>query len=333
MRSMTTKKSVKRALCMAVVMTVSGCRAPAALGPGGGMSASEGSDSGASSEGSNSGASSEGSDSGASSEGSDSGASSEGSGESSQSDSGASSEGSGDSSQSESSGSSGEEGSSQSESSGSSEEGSSHSESSGSSEEGASHSESSDNESTEVASRSSEEGGTSEGSAGTEKADGEASRSRSDNSSQSNNNDVASAVTVAALVVGLGIIIWQAYAAAERRRRGVSPKEAGRAAQVYLRARTHQLREDLALGAGPTVEDLAAAARIRREHLGLFGRVLRANRKELLEMAEASTLTPDRALAWLERVGELARAEPRLEEDRRAFLAAPALEGTATVAH
>ncbi|WP_255217045.1 hypothetical protein [Myxococcus sp. AM010] len=330
---MTTKKSVKRALCMAVVMTVSGCRAPAALGPGGGMSASEGSDSGASSEGSNSGASSEGSDSGASSEGSDSGASSEGSGESSQSDSGASSEGSGDSSQSESSGSSGEEGSSQSESSGSSEEGSSHSESSGSSEEGASHSESSDNESTEVASRSSEEGGTSEGSAGTEKADGEASRSRSDNSSQSNNNDVASAVTVAALVVGLGIIIWQAYAAAERRRRGVSPKEAGRAAQVYLRARTHQLREDLALGAGPTVEDLAAAARIRREHLGLFGRVLRANRKELLEMAEASTLTPDRALAWLERVGELARAEPRLEEDRRAFLAAPALEGTATVAH
>ncbi|WP_240358329.1 hypothetical protein [Myxococcus vastator] len=321
---MTTKKSVKRALCMAVVMTVSGCRAPAALGPGGGMSASEGSDSGASSEGSNS---------GASSEGSDSGASSEGSGESSQSDSGASSEGSGDSSQSESSGSSGEEGSSQSESSGSSEEGSSHSESSGSSEEGASHSESSDNESTEVASRSSEEGGTSEGSAGTEKADGEASRSRSDNSSQSNNNDVASAVTVAALVVGLGIIIWQAYAAAERRRRGVSPKEAGRAAQVYLRARTHQLREDLALGAGPTVEDLAAAARIRREHLGLFGRVLRANRKELLEMAEASTLTPDRALAWLERVGELARAEPRLEEDRRAFLAAPALEGTATVAH
>ncbi|QDE87391.1 hypothetical protein BHS07_35135 [Myxococcus xanthus] len=139
-------------------------------------------------------------------------------------------------------------------------------------------------------------------------------------------------MTVAALVVGLGIIIWQAYAAAERRR-GVSPKEAGRAAQVYLRARTHQLREDLALGAGPTVEDLAAAARIRREHLGLFGRVLRANRKELLEMAEASTLTPDRALAWLERVGELARAEPRLEEDRRAFLAAPAQEGTATVAH
>ncbi|WP_238539981.1 hypothetical protein [Corallococcus macrosporus] len=306
---MKTKKSVKRALCMAVVMTVSGCRAPGALGPGGGMSASEGSESGASSEGSESGASSEGSESGASSE-----------------------EGS---SQSESSGS-GEESSTHSESSGSSEESSgssehsSQSESSGSSEEGASHSNSSDNESSELASETSEEGGSSEGSAGTEKADGEASRSHSDNSSQTNNNNVASAVTVAALVVGLGIIIWQAYAAAERRR-GVSPKEAGRAAQVYLRARTHQLREDLALGAGPTVEDLAAAARIRREHLGLFGRVLRANRKELLALAEERTLTPDRALAWLERVGELARAEPLLEEDRRAFLAAPAQEGTAAV--
>ncbi|WP_426755493.1 hypothetical protein [Myxococcus sp. Y35] len=248
-------------------------------------------------------ASSEGSESGASSEGSDSGASSDGSGESSQS-----------------------------ESSGSSEEGSSQSESSGSSEEGSSNAESTENAASEETSHSSEEGGSSEGSSGTEQAEGEASRSRSENSSKSGNNDVASAVTVAVLVVGLGVVIWQAYAAAERRR-GVSPREAGRAAQVYLRARTHQLREDLALGAGPTVEDLAAAARIRREHLGIFGRVLRANRKELLALAESSTLTPERALAWLERVGELARADPRLEEDRRTFLAAPPPEGTAAVAH
>jgi len=282
---MKTKNSAKRALCMAVVMTVSGCRTPGVLGPGGGMSASEGSESGASSEGSESGASSDGSGSEASSEGSESGASSDGS------KSEASSEGSGESSQSKSS---------------------------GSSEEGSSHSESSDNPLSEESSRSSEEEGSSETSDG--------------NSSNTANNDVASSVTVAVLVVGLGVVIWQAYAA-EARRRGVAPREAGRAAQVYLRARTHQLREDLALGAGPTVEDLAAAARIRREHLGAFGRVLRANRKELLALAESSTLTPERALAWLERVGELARADPRLDEDRRAFLAAPAEEGAAVVAH
>ncbi|NMO19119.1 hypothetical protein HPC49_49215 [Pyxidicoccus fallax] len=140
-----------------------------------------------------------------------------------------------------------------------------------------------------------------------------------------------SAATVGALVVGLGVVIWQAYAAAERRE-GARSKELGRAAQVYLRARTHQLREDLALGAGPTVEDLAAAARIRRENLGTFGRMLRAHRRELLAMADARTLTPARALAWLERVGELARTDPRLDADREAFLEAPAGAETAEVA-
>jgi hypothetical protein len=99
----------------------------------------------------------------------------------------------------------------------------------------------------------------------------------------------------------------------------------GEAAQVYLRSNTHQLREDLALGAGPTIEDLAAMARIRRENLGTFGRLLRAHRGALLALADSATLTRERALAWLERVGQLARTEPRLEEDRRAFLVAHGL--------
>ncbi|QSQ28539.1 hypothetical protein JY651_45410 [Pyxidicoccus parkwayensis] len=138
-------------------------------------------------------------------------------------------------------------------------------------------------------------------------------------------------MTVGATVVGLGVVIWQAYAAAERRR-GVEPKELGRTAQVYLRSREHQLREDLALGAGPTVEDLAAAAHIRRENLGTFGRVLRAHRQELLALADASTLTPTKALAWLERVGALAGTDPRLDADRQAFLSTQEGARTAEVA-
>ncbi|RKG75608.1 hypothetical protein D7W79_19935 [Corallococcus exercitus] len=126
---------------------------------------------------------------------------------------------------------------------------------------------------------------------------------------------------MALTVMGLGIVIWQSYERAARRKgKRPSPKEVGHAAQVYLRARTHQLREDLALGAGPTVDDLAQAARIRRENLDVFGKLLRTHRKELLLMADAKQLTPERARAWLERVGELARTEPRLEEDRQAFL-------------
>jgi hypothetical protein len=94
----------------------------------------------------------------------------------------------------------------------------------------------------------------------------------------------------------------------------------GEAAQTYLRGRVHQLREDLALGAGPSIEDLASLAHIRREHLGIFGRLLRAHRQELLALADTRALTPERALAWLRRVGEIARTDARLEEDRRAFL-------------
>ncbi|WP_240360152.1 hypothetical protein [Pyxidicoccus caerfyrddinensis] len=307
---MKTKSSAKCALCMAVVMAVSGCRTPAAMGSRG-LSAS---DTGASAA--------------DSSEGSDSGSGDSSQGDSSKSGSGDSSQG--DSSKSESGdsskGNSSEEGGS-SDSGGSSE--SKSSESRSSEADGSSESRSGSSERT---SRSSEEGGSSEGSSGTEKAEGEASRSNSDNSSHSNNDNVVSAVTVGVVVVGLGVVIWQAYAAAERRR-GVAPKELGRSAQVYLRSRTHQLREDLALGAGPTVEDLAAAAHIRRENLGTFGRVLRAHRQELLAMADARSLTPARALAWMERVGELASADPRLDEDRRAFLlSAPGGAETAEVA-
>ncbi|WP_223639209.1 hypothetical protein [Corallococcus sp. EGB] len=149
---------------------------------------------------------------------------------------------------------------------------------------------------------------------------GDDSRTRSE-SSNGKENQLLSTATVALTVLGLGIVIWQSYEHSARRKgRRPSPREVGEAAQVYLRARTHQLREDLALGAGPTVDDLAQAAHIRRGNQDVFGKLLRTHRQELLKMADAKTLTPERARAWLERVGQLARTEPRLEEDRQAFL-------------
>ncbi|MFY1827511.1 hypothetical protein ACN47A_16440 [Myxococcus fulvus] len=271
---MTTKSSAS-ALGMVVLLAVTGCRTPGAMGNGG-MSASEGSSDGSGS-------------------GSGSGDSSNGSGDSSNG-SGDSSNGSGDSSN--------ESGDSSERTTHSSEEG------------GSSESRSSDRSET----------GTSESESG-----GEGKESRSETSNSDNKDGrVVSATTVAATVIGLGVVIWRVVAAAERRK-GPPPEEVGRAAQVYLQSRTHQLREDLALGAGPTVEDLAAAASIRRENLPTFGRLLRANRRELLAMAETRTLTPERALAWLARVGELARTDPRLDEDRRAFLAVHGEEVTAEV--
>jgi predicted component of type VI protein secretion system len=138
---------------------------------------------------------------------------------------------------------------------------------------------------------------------------------------------VASATVVGLTAAGLGAVFWQAAQRAMREPPPPAapppqPQEIEGAAQTYLRSRAHQLREDLALGAGPTIEELASLARIRRENLGTFGRLLRAHRQELLALADARALTPQRAVEWLRLVGEIASSDPRIEEDRRAFMAA-----------
>jgi len=203
---------------------------------------------------------------------------------------------------------------------------------SGNSDSGGSDSDSgSDNSSDDSANSSEYSGNSSEDTSAHSKTDSnetsrdstEDSSGSSDSSESSEKNPVASATVIGLTAAGLGAVFWQAIAHSMRTvpPPAPAPAEVARAAQTYLRSRTHQLREDLALGAGPTVEDLAALARIRREHLGIFGRLLRAHRRELLVMADARTLTPERAAAWLRRVGELARTDPRLEADGRAFLA------------
>lgn len=176
--------------------------------------------------------------------------------------------------------------------------------------------------SSEQSGNSSEQSGQSN--SGDSSKSGESSKSGGGNSASA---FVPSASTATGTSAALGYALWKATLPAAIPP-AAAPAEVGKAAQVYLRARGHQLREDLALGAGPTLEDLAAAARIRRENLDTFGRLLRGHRSELLAMADARTLTPERALEWLQRVGELARTDPRLEEDHQAFLAWAAAGGT-----
>lgn len=231
---------------------------------------------------------------------SDSGASSDGSGSNSDSGSGNSSDGSGNSS----------------DGSGNSSDGSGNS------------SQDSGNSSEDSGNSSGDSGNSSDNSSGDSKSDsGNSSGDSNSRTSGENNNPVASATVLGLTAAGLGAVFWQAAQHAMREPPPASappppPQEVSRAAQTYLRSRTHQLREDLALGAGPTIEELASLARIRRENLGVFGRLLRTHRQELLALADTRALTPARAVEWMRRVGELASTDPRLEEDRRAFLAA-----------
>jgi hypothetical protein len=74
---------------------------------------------------------------------------------------------------------------------------------------------------------------------------------------------------------------------------------------AYLGRNTIALQEDLVLGAGPTVSDLAAYLRIANEDYDWFGPILRRHRHDLLDLADEEQLTPERALAFFDTVQTL----------------------------
>lgn len=139
-----------------------------------------------------------------------------------------------------------------------------------------------------------------------------------DSAAQSSQNvsvAVLSTVGIGATAVGIGLLIWALQPAAAA---------APAAAHAYLRANARQLREDLAVGAGPVIDDLAYAARIRPENLDRFGTLLRMHRAELLALADPEWLDEGRAAATLRRIGEIARTDDALAADG-ARMAAEAL--------
>ncbi|MGQ0506583.1 MAG: hypothetical protein ACT4TC_14820 [Myxococcaceae bacterium] len=181
------------------------------------------------------------------------------------------------------------------------------------------------------------------------------SRNTTQNSSRSNssnNGDYGPLLTTAGLTVvvaGLGVLIWAVAirprtqtpempavpvpdapvpaAPAPQDAPGAPPPPLPppspaqvQAAQVYLKASYAQLQQDLAVGAGRSVQDLAAAAEIRRENLGRFGRILRTNRKELIGLLNGGNPTSDQAVQWLRRIGELSQEDVLIKQDAQAFL-------------
>ncbi|HET6610480.1 MAG TPA: hypothetical protein VFG83_00750 [Kofleriaceae bacterium] len=133
---------------------------------------------------------------------------------------------------------------------------------------------------------------------------------------QMSNAPVLTTAGVAITGLAVGVVIWlniddappaQVQATAEVTRR-------------WLAANAHQLAIDLALGAGPAIADLAGAAGISPDHQRAFGSLLREHRAELLALCDPAQLTPTRALAFLERVGDLSRAHPLLAEDYQRFI-------------
>ncbi|MDP1825120.1 MAG: DUF3015 family protein [Archangium sp.] len=90
-------------------------------------------------------------------------------------------------------------------------------------------------------------------------------------------------------------------------------------ARAWLLANALQLKQDLALGAGPTLEDLAGIAGIPPAHRSRFGRLLQEHRAELLS---GHDVTEQEAARVMARVGDLVMADPLLRADGGAALAA-----------
>ena len=88
-------------------------------------------------------------------------------------------------------------------------------------------------------------------------------------------------------------------------------------ARDWLVANELQLKQDLALGAGPTIDDLAGIAGITPSRRAHFGRVLQRNRALLLAPHE---VTPREAAVVMSHLGDLVMADPLLRLDAVAML-------------
>lgn len=146
----------------------------------------------------------------------------------------------------------------------------------------------------------------------------------------------ATICTTTTVLVGLGIVAGAVYGSyttttkkepKEEEVKKAERDELGRAVKAYLASNQLQMRQDLAVGAGPFVRDLAAAARIREVQLSRFGEVLRANRTELLDLGTTDGLTSERALQFLARIGDLTKADAELSASYRAWAEQQGLGG------
>lgn len=131
---------------------------------------------------------------------------------------------------------------------------------------------------------------------------------------------VISASGVALSTTSVAVTIYMVFTESQRRADVVA------ATMMYLRDNAEQLKQDLALGAGPSLDDLAAAAQIRMEDRPLFARTLQLHRAELLALAREDALDEHRAVAFLERIGLLVRNDPVLRRNYEAFVARHAQE-------
>lgn len=111
-------------------------------------------------------------------------------------------------------------------------------------------------------------------------------------------NNMASTTTVGVIVLTVGCSVISLTKGGSSKKMFANAK----AAELYLRQNQTQLAEDLTVGQGPLLAELGEALAVPNGDFAAFRSSLRRDRAELLALADAQRLSPDRAQQFFLRV-------------------------------
>lgn len=121
-------------------------------------------------------------------------------------------------------------------------------------------------------------------------------------------------------VAGVGAVVFLLLGKDGKAEKADPNAESTKATLLYLRDNHLQFVQDLAVGEGPVLLELASAARIRDENRARFGQRMQAHAAELIALSAPEQLDGHRTVRFVERYLEIAGADGLLEN---AHLAIP----------
>lgn len=85
--------------------------------------------------------------------------------------------------------------------------------------------------------------------------------------------------------------------------------------ESYLRQNAVALQQDMTVGAGGSIDDLAAAFQVSEENIPAFAAAIHAQRSELMPLTDIGQLDEKRADAFFEMVANTMNQTPALHQD------------------
>jgi len=85
--------------------------------------------------------------------------------------------------------------------------------------------------------------------------------------------------------------------------------------EAYIRQNAVALQQDMTIGAGESIDDLAAAFQVSEENIAAFAAALHAKRGELLPLTDVGALDEARANAFFEIIANTMNQTPALHQD------------------